>query len=297
MSEVAAPTTTAPVAATETKTSGDTPAGEAKAAVQAMREKFSYKVDGEDVEEEIDLSNKEELTKRLRLSRAAEKRMSEAKDAKSKAFDIVKQFDENPESVLRRLPPGKAREIAEKILLEQLNDEMMSPEEKTARDREAKLKKYEEQEEKSRAEQEAAEKEQAMNKYRAQFETTIVEALKKSNLPATPALVAEMARLQMKKLALGIELDADDLAAEVRKNKTSVLTALAKDATPEQLIALLGPDIANKIRKHDLAALQAKQNTVFQNRSSGSSTPSTPREDKPPQTLTEWRESLNERVK
>lgn len=295
MSEVVA-TPATPVTDTQNSNPQTEAGADSKAVIQAMKEKFSYKVDGEDIEEEIDLSNKEELTKRLRLSRAAEKRMNEAKEVKSKAFDIVKQFEDNPESVLRRLPPGKAREIAEKILLEQLNDEMMTPQEKEALKEKTELEEYRAEKKKRAEEAEAKEKDAHAEKYRAQFEGTILEALKKSGLPPTPALVGEMARLLQQKLRIGLELDPSDLADEIKKNKTSVLTALAKDATPEQLLALLGPEIANKIRKHDLSQLQEKHKAVFQSKS-GYNPPATPREDKPPQTLTEWRESLNEKIK
>lgn len=296
MSEV---TTAAPAVdtgsteATSTEVTENTDAP-TKAEVKEMKEKFTYKVDGEDVEEEIDLSNKEELTKRLRLSRAAEKRMAEAKAEKSKAFDIVKAFENDPASILKRLGP-KGREAAEAFLLEQIQDEMMTPEQKRALKDQQELEGYRTEKQKREDASKKAEETAAEDKYRMTFENTILEALKKANLPKTPQLVADMARFLKKNLQMGLELDADDLVKEVKNDKINTLKALAHEATPEQLLEIFGPEIANKIRKHDLKSLQEKQQTVFGQKATVQQSERTDKESKP-QSIEEWRESVNKRV-
>ena len=293
MSEVTA-TPVADTGSSETTNTEVTTETPTKAEVKAMKEKFTYKVDGEDVEEEIDLSNKEELTKRLRLSRAAEKRMAEAKAEKSKAFDIVKAFENDPASILKRLGP-KGREAAEAFLLEQIQDEMMTPEQKQALKDQQELDGYRTEKQKREEAAKKAEESAAEDKYRQTFESTIIQALENSNLPKTPQLVANMARLLKKNLQMGLELDADDLVKEVRNETKSTLKALAQDATPEQLLEIFGPEIANKIRKHDLKTLQEKQQTVFGTKATVLQSERTEKDHKP-MSLDEWKESVNKRI-
>lgn len=49
-----------------------------------MKKKFQLKVDGEDIEEEVDFSDEEGMKSRLQLARAAKKRMAEAREEKKK---------------------------------------------------------------------------------------------------------------------------------------------------------------------------------------------------------------------
>ena len=96
---------------------------------QALKKKLKLKVDGEEIEDEIDFNDEEGLKRKLQLSYAAKKRMEEAKAAKAKAFEIIKAFEEDPANVFKKLGP-KGREAAERFLLEQLQEEAMDPKDK-----------------------------------------------------------------------------------------------------------------------------------------------------------------------
>ena len=65
---------------------------QAQAQVTPQLKKFKLKVDGEEFEEELDLSNEAELVKRLQLAKAAEKRITQAKTEKQKAMEILKRM-------------------------------------------------------------------------------------------------------------------------------------------------------------------------------------------------------------
>ncbi len=270
---------------------------EQKAAVAAIKKKFKYKVDGEDVEEEIDLSNDEELTKRFRLSRAAEKRMAEAKSEKSKAFDIVKKFEDDPESILSRLGP-RGREVAEKFLLKQIQEEMLSPEEKAQRTRDEKASKWDAAEEKRTKDEQTSAEEKQSNAIAQDYQNTIIGALKKLNLPATPTLFKNMAAMMQKSLKLGLELDASDLAEKIRADRDGEVKAITKDMDGDQLIAFFGDDIANKIRRSDLRKLQEKQSAVFGERPSPSRGNDEPApKGTRPMSIDEWKASVDARLK
>jgi hypothetical protein len=258
-----------------------------------LKKKYKLKVDGEDVEEEIDFNDEEGMRNRLQLARAAKKRMAEAQADKKKAFDIIQAFESDPQSMLKRMGP-KGREIAEKYLLSQIEEEMLTPEQ-----RELKTLKQENETFKQR---EAREKEEAAQKvaqqkeyeYAQNFQSTIIEAIEKAGLKKSPLLVKRMASLMAKNLEFGLELTADDLAAEVKGEVSTDLKDIVSSLDGDQLIALFGPEIANKIRKSDLKRLQEKQGLVFQNGKKSIESPA-PKQGRDYMTLDEWRENLDKK--
>jgi hypothetical protein len=280
---------------TESQESGDATPKEAAKAIQAIKERFKYKIDGEDIEEEIDLNDKESLRQRLQKGYAADKRMSEARAAKQKALDIVKQFEEDPANVFKRLGP-KGREAAEKFLLEQIQDDMLSPEEKDMRMTKAELAKYQAKEAKAKEDAEKSEMSVREKKYADDFQATIIGALEKAGLPKKPELVKRMAKLLSDNLANGLELTADDLAGLVKSDKTSEIKALIQGLDGDQLIALFGEDIANSIRKSDLRRLREKQSSVFQERTPLGATPQV-KKPSGPMSMDQWKASIEENLK
>lgn len=291
----AAPASAAPV---ETQSFSEQSEGvqiaPAAQAQKSMREKFKLKVDGEEFEEEIDLADKEGLTKRLQLSAAAKKRMAEANADKKKAWEIIQAFEANPESMLSRLGP-KGREIAEKFLLKQIQDDMLTPEQreyaqtKAERD-ELKREKEERLENERRSAQEKKDFEIAQN-----FQTTIIEALNKTGLPKSPIAVKRMAALLKKNISLGLDLDASDLADEYKKERLAEHKALIGEADGDQLISMFGEDVAKKIRMSDLRKLQEKNSMVFKQGNSSQNSAPTQNSENRPMSIDEWREDLDRR--
>lgn len=97
-----------------------------------------------------------------------------------------------------------------------------------------------------------------------------------------------------KNLSLGLELDADDLAAEVRKDYTSLVGSTLKDATVEQLMAFLSPEQLKQLRLHDLKKLQEKQ-SGFYKQTSKSTSNSQGSEERKYMTPEQWKEDLAKR--
>lgn len=279
-----------------TETEGTEKAEAKPAAPVPNKKKFQLKVDGEEIEEELDLNDDEGLKNKLQLARAAKKRMNEAVSTKRQAMEIIKAFEQDPESMLRRLGP-KGREIAEKFLLGHIQEELMSPEEKERRDMKKKLETYEQKEAREKEEREAAANAKREADYANSFQQTIMTALQKSGLPKTPELVKRMAAIMSKNLEFGLELTPDDLVNEVKTDLTAIVKSIVGDSDGDSLISLFGNDVANKIRKSDLKRLQEKQSQVFQGpkKTSGrGSGPVTP--DKGYETPEEFRERIRKNL-
>ena len=182
--------------------------------------------------------------------------------------------------------------MAESLLLEQINDEMMDPKDKELREYKNKLKGYEDKEafDKKTLEAQAAQaKEDALVK---EFQTTIVTALEKSGLPKTPALAKRMAAIMDKNLDLGLKLTPDDLVSEVKSETLAMLKSIIGDADGDQLQAMLGEDIAKKIRMSDVKKLKLMHNNV----NSKGEKIAIPKNDGKPQSIDEWKAEISRRV-
>lgn len=278
------------------ETSTELKVEETPAQVQANKKKYMLKVDGEDIEEEIDLNDDVGMTKRLQMARAAEKRMKSAATEKQKAFEIIKAFESDPESMLKRLGP-KGREIAEKFLLAQIQDDMLTPEEKEFRQLKQENETYKQKEAREKEERAQAEQQKKEYEYAQTFQATIISALEKSGLPKTAVNVKRMASVMSKNLEYGLELTPDDLATEVFNERSEELKAIIKDADGDQLIKMFGEEMANKIRRSDLKKLQERQGQVFQpgKRTNSGSAPGP--KSKGYTTMDEWKEQIERNIK
>ena len=261
---------------------------------ETLKKKFKLKVDGEEIEEEIDFNDEAGIVQRLQLAKAAKKRMAEAVNARKQAMEIVKAFEKDPESMLERLG-DKGREIAEKYLMKHIQESMMSPEEKRLKELEKKVETYEQREAREKQEREAEAIAKKESEYANSFQQTIISALQKSGLPKTPQIVKRMAAIMQRNLEFGLELTPDDLVTEVKQELTELFQAISKDSDADHLLNILGKDAANKIRKHDLKSLQEKQAQVFQSPKVSKS--SNPKPDKGYTTIDEWKEQINKRIK
>lgn len=261
----------------------------------AQLKKYKYKVDGKEIEEEIDLSDDETIAKRLRGSRAVEENLMKSKETTKKAMEIVKQFESDPASILKRLPPDKARQIAEELLLGHIKSDMMSPQEKAELERKTKEEKERQAEREELESYRKKAREEQEYKLAQEFQETIKDALGKTKLPVTPGLIKKMAAKLKKSISLDLDLTAADLAAEVEKDERAFAKANISEMTAEQFIAIYGDDIANKIRKHDIEKLKAKQAELFQHKEVRQE--SKPQQESRPMTMEEWREQNERRVR
>lgn len=274
---------------TEAKT---TDAAPTPAEVKSMKEKFKLKVDGEEIEEELDWNDKESIKNKLQLAAAAKKRIAESKTEKQKAMEILRAFEDG--TLLSKHP--NARKLAEDLLLAQIQEDMLDPKDKEIRDLKSKNEKYEKTEKQKADEAAKAASDKKEYAIAQEFQNTIIGALNKSGLPKTPKLVQRAADLMSKNLDLGLTLTIDDLVSELKGETTNSLKSIIKDADGEQLIAMFGEDIAKKIRMYDLKKLQESQGKVFQRGSKQQ--PEAPRHADGKQYMTqeEWQAEVNRRV-
>jgi hypothetical protein len=244
---------------------------------QPNKKKFKVKVDGNEEEMELDLNDEATLVKHLQMSKAASKRMNEAAVTRKQAEQFIQALQNDPMKVLSNpqiMGDEKFQEIAEAFLAKKIQEQLLTPEERKRIEMEEKLRAYEESEKKTKAEVEAKQTQQLEEHYAQQYQKTIIDALQTSSLPKNPFTVRRMAELMSKNLQHGLDLEPQYLAQLVKEDYQKELISLIGSSDADQIIALFGEQVTNKIRKADLAKLKS-------NRPGFSAPQSSPKEEAP----------------
>lgn len=254
------------------------------------------KIKDGDVEEEIelDLDNEDELRRHVQMSRAAQRRMQEAAHVKKDAQEFFKRLQEDPVSVLQDKRIGiDFRQIAEEYLAKQLEEQMLTPEERRLKQAEQIIREREQEskDRQSKAEQEEMAKLQAH--YTETLQKTIVDALSSGGVPKTRSTVKRMAELMKRNIDLGLDMEPRHLAQLVREDYQREIKEIFEATDDDGLLALMGDPIANKIRKADLKRLKASQPASKVSQQPASSAP---KAESKPMSPDEWRASLQAKV-
>ena len=242
---VSSPVTEAPVASDSQGGEGEsTTAEEAKA--EAKR-KLKVKIDG--VEQEFD---EDEVIRDFGKGRAADKKFQEAAALRKEAVAFIEALKKDPMAVLSDPRLGvNARQAAEEYLLKTLEDEMMDPKDRELRDlKKEKQAREDAEEEAKRQAQEAKERETTehlKDKYEAQFQA----CLDSSGLPKTPHTIKRIAFYMREGIMRGLDLTPDDVVSKVKDEYIEEQKSLFSGLDGENLLKLLGDDLAKKIRKFD----------------------------------------------
>lgn len=247
-----------PAASADPGTNGATGA-EAPAPTPAQVQKLKLVINGKEEERDI-----EWVKTRAQKSEAAERMFSEASKQRKEATEIQEQFKTDPWGAMRKLGMDP-RQISEKFLAGELESEMLDPRERAMREREAKNTEIERQHKAREEEAQTAQQTEENSRYQKQYDEEFGAAFKAVDLPRDPHIIRRIAELHLQNLTDGYEIPILDLAKQVREERMGEQVLFLKSMEGKQLLDFLGPEIANKIRKADLAQLR-----------SGTSLPPTP---------------------
>ena len=199
----------------------------------ALPPKIKVKVDGQDLE-----ISQEELVRDYQMRQASQKRFQEAAQLKQEAqqqMEALKFARENPIEFFK-MTGVNAKEFAEKVLLEELEESMLSPQEKELRD----LRNYKsklEQQEQQRLTLQQEQQRLALEEQTAQeIENEILEVLTASNLKPTPRNIAKCAEYLLASLdENGNRMHARDAFQRVQKNQRSDVLEHIASLTPAEI--------------------------------------------------------------
>lgn len=227
---------------------------------EKLLKKYKLKVDGQDVEEEIDLNDEETVKRHLQMSKAAQKRMSETAAIKKQAEQFISMLRNDPVKLLSNPDLGiDFRKVAEEYLSKQLEIESLSPEQRKYREMEEQIRKHDEDKKRLTEETQSKQRTELEKHYAQDYDKKITEALSSSGLPKTAKTVKRMAELLHQNLKHGFDFEPKQLVEMVRKDYLNEIKELFGASDGDTLLKILGDDTANKIRKADLARLKTAQ--------------------------------------
>lgn len=203
-----------------------------------------------------------EIKRELEKAKGADAKFREAAEYRKQLDQFMEAFQKDPLSILKdkRLPINR-KELGEKLLLETLEEEMLSPAEREARELKAKLSEYETKEQAAKRQAEEARNEQQKEIKRQEISQLFAKAMDSTPLSKDPETAAmamrDMAMMMRAAKERGIEVSAEDLAKHAETKYQKAMYSLANTLEGEDLISFLGEDVIKKIRKADLARLKA----------------------------------------
>lgn len=220
------------------------------------RRKYKGKVDGQDREYEL---SDDEVTVRLQKAEAADRRMQESAEVRKAAQRLVEDLRNDPWSVLADPAFGvNLEELAEQRLAEKYKAELMSDEQRHAYELEKQVKAYEEQENRRKQHEKTQKQRQMEQQVYAQEEKRFLAAAEKHGLPKDMHTLAAMAEVALLNHEYGIELNEDQLAAEVIAREEKPLSRL-KALKGGDLLKKLGDDVVNEVLRAKVAEFKGKQ--------------------------------------
>src|ERR1041385_1180397 len=137
--------------ANQDSTAQATPKAPEKA--QPRVKKFKLKVDGKDLDEEVNLDDEEYLTKQLQLAKAAQKRMGEYATLEKQVKSFIEELRRDPKKVLSDPNVGiDVKKLAASVIEEEIANSKKSPEQLEKEKLEAKLRQIEDDRKREREE-------------------------------------------------------------------------------------------------------------------------------------------------
>jgi len=216
-----------------------------KDGIAAVEKKWKLK--NKDAEVEVD---EKELVRRAQLGMEAERAIHEGRKSKRDAEILIRMIKEDPVAILSHPMIGHdVKALAEKVLLEQIKLEAMSPEQREAFEAKQKLKAYEDEKKQREAAETAKKKAELETHWAGEYQKQIIGALNESGLPRTPYTVKRIAGYMHDALTRGIQITAKDVIPLVREDYMNEQKALFGAANEDTIAALMSDEVAEKFRK------------------------------------------------
>lgn len=230
--------------------------------IKELKKKLKLKIDGEEVEEEVDFNDEESLKRHLQKAKAFDKRSQELADLRNQVNDFVSQLKNNPTAILGELGLDVDGMI-ENYINDKVAEAEKSPEQREREELEAKLRKLEEEREELKKSQEEQRMEQLKNQYAAEIESDISSALDNAEtiLPrGNPLVVKRVAETMMLALNNGYDqVTAKDVIPLVEEQFKKDLQSMF-DVFPEEVIErVVGQKNLDRLRKKRISQSRSKK--------------------------------------
>lgn len=239
-------------------------AGEKKE-LDNLKRKLKLKVDGQEIEEDVDLSDDEYLIKNLQKSKAFDKKAQETATIKKQFQGLLDGLTKDTVSVLRELGID-VDELAYNHLDSKVKELSKSPEQIAQEKMQKEYEQLKAEKERLQQDKDKAEQEKMLNEEASRVENEIISALDKHNgllSSDDPTALADISRAMLRAMSKGmVDVKVEDVLPIVERQYAEKLqkrlgTLSKKDAALVE--KLLGKDLFEDARKRRLTKKKKSQ--------------------------------------
>jgi hypothetical protein len=254
-----APGTTAPQPGQQPPAPGQRPG---ETATQAQARMLKLVLDGKEVElpeSQVVTNYRKGLEASKTLSKV-EVRRQEALKAKAEADGIFARLKADPVGVLESLGID-TRGLSEKRILQEIELERMTPDQRRAHDLEQKLKQFETEKQKAEREKQEQAHTAEVERHKDEFANLFVQTMESLGLPKSSGrfVVPRMAQLYAQNEAAGLESSPEEMAAHVMRGLEAEHRGVLSGLDGDALLERLGSDVVRKVLGAHLARVNAKR--------------------------------------
>ena len=214
---------------------------------QPVSRKYKVKVD--DQESEVD---EDELLRGYQNSKASSKRYQEASHMQKQLEQFIESSRKDPRKMFEVLGINP-RDFSEQLLLQELEESLLSPEEKSSRSERQELEQYRLQSKLLKDKEASTQREAEYSRVAEDIDSQIYSILKESGTQATPRNIARIAEYMLAGLdAKDGVMDARTAYGKVRSDVSQDLQELFAQSSTEELVKILPVEFLQSLRQHDI---------------------------------------------
>lgn len=233
--------------------------------IEKRIKKLKLKVDNKEYEEEIDLDDDEALIRHLQLGKMGQKRAQEKAELEKQFQQFFTALQQDPLSLLSQDFGMDTNKMIDDYINKQMEQAKKSPEQLERERLEVELHRLRQERESEKEVSKAKELERLQNQAFQQYDMQMEQALSKTDLPKTPYTVKKIADYMLVALEAGHDVSPEDVIPLVREEMHSDLKEMFNSLPEDQVEALLGEQVLNKLRKRRVAKAQEAQKVVGKN--------------------------------
>lgn len=234
----------------------------AKKELERRIKKLKLKVDGKEIEEEIDLDDEERLVRELQMAKMGQKRAQEKAELENEFRKFFQALQEDPLSLLAQEFQIQPDKLIQDYIDKQLELAKKTPEQLERERMEAELKALKEEREREKIEAQKRELERLTQQEFERMDVLFDQALAKSDIPRSPLYVKKMADYMIQAAEKGYDLSPEDVIPLVREEIHNDIQEMFKVLPEEAIEQLLGEQVLNKLRKRRIAKAKEAQTKV-----------------------------------
>lgn len=237
--------------------------GETPAQAEARRLKLRLGDKDVELDESEVVANYEKGRNADRLLSKASERRQEALRAKAEAEGLLTKLKKDPRAALRELGVD-VRKLSEATILEEMEIEQMTPEQRRAYDAEQKLKEYEAEKQRAEEEKQQAVHQEEVQRHQEEFSNLFLETMEKAGLPRGSArfVAYRMAHLYAQNEAAGLESTPEEMAAHVLQGVQAEHRGVLSGLRGKPLLDYLGPEAVREVLAAHLEGVRARRGAV-----------------------------------